>query len=175
MKFDDSIYIHNMSKSRKWKLNSISSSDYYFIYQLKKSELGDYLNTWFKGVHKDVIKGGEKFIIIDELITLKMVDKETACNLYNQYYNPVSINIHCPVGASFKKNDKGEYLYTMKAKIHSIDDSQYGIWFNDTLENLKSIRDSLVSWINSSSILNGEEFLKFCLSVGGNEDTIDYN
>lgn len=39
----------NLSKVRKWKTTKNGYSDFYFIYSLKKEELGKYLNTWFVG------------------------------------------------------------------------------------------------------------------------------
>lgn len=67
-------------------------------------------------------------------------------------------------------------LYDMKAQIHSIDDSSYGIWwFNMPLEELKSIKPKLMKWISSKDEINGEEFLNLCVSLGADEDRKDYN
>lgn len=172
--------VSNLSKNRRWdtfdygrrKKDMQKATDLYFIYDLKKSELGKYLNTWFKGITSKYR---------DEMITLKKVDKDTAMHLYNREYNPISINILCPTGAKFKQNKNGEDLYEMKAQIHSIDDSSYGIWWSYyygqeyTFQQLENIREQIMKWINNFPIINGEEFLDFCVSLGAAEDSKDYN
>jgi len=179
-KFQDFVNEHmsNLSKNRKWKINSSGKhefTDLYFTYKLPKSELGEYLNTWFEGVVAKS-KDGDK-VYRDEMVTLKKVDKETAGRLYDKYYNPINIVIMCPMGAKFdKKNDKGVDFYGMKAQIHSVDDSSYGIWWDDkTFEELSKIRINLMKWINANPIINGEEFLNVCISLGADEESKDYN
>ena len=172
----------NVSKIRKWDTidrthshkSNWDSSDFYFVYDLKKEELGKYLNTWFVGrIHKSK---DDTQTYTDEMITLKKVDSETADNLYRRKYNPLSIRILCPPGARFKQNDLKQNLYNMKAQLHSIDDSQYGIWWDDfPFSELESIRLNLMKWIDSISILNGEEFLNKCVELGADVDSKDYN
>ena len=180
--------VSNLAKVRKWDTNDVSGrrkkdqrqvSDLYFTYNLKKDELGKYLNTWFTGV---VMKSKDGKTYRDEMITLKKVDKETAQHLYDREFNPVSVDIMCPIGAKFKQDENGDDLYTMKAQIHSIDDSSYGIWWDDyyngtghPLEKLMQIREEIMKWVNSKPVLNGEEFLDYCLSLGASEETKDYN
>ena len=76
--------VSNLAKVRKWDTYDVSVrrkkdqrqvSDLYFTYNLKKDELGKYLNTWFTGV---VMKSKDGKTYRDEMITLKKVDKETA-------------------------------------------------------------------------------------------------
>jgi hypothetical protein len=180
--------VSNLAKIRKWdtydfsnrrKKDQRDTSDLYFTYNLKKDELGKYLNTWFTGVvskSKD-----ESKIYRDEMITLKKVDKETATHLYDRDYNPISINIMCPTGAKFKQDENGNDLYIMKAQLHSIDDSSYGIWWDDQygtgypLDKLMEIREQLMKWINAHPIINGEKFFDICVSLGAVEETKDYN
>ena len=135
-KFTDFLneYVSNLSKNRKWPSRTYSNgdcSDLYFTYHLPKSELGKYLNTWFVGVVAKSKDGKQTYR--DEMVTLKKVDNETANHLYQKKYNPVTITILAPTGAmkNWKKNDKGEDCYRMKAQIHSVDDSSYGIWWNE--------------------------------------------
>jgi hypothetical protein len=167
----------NLSKVRKWKTTKNGYSDFYFTYGLKKDELGKYLNTWFVGYQAS--KGD--MIYTDEMITLKKVDDETARHLYNRKYNPVSITIMCPSGAKFKKDGNDNYLYEMKAQIRSIDDSSYGIWWyyyensELPLSEMKDARNKLMEWVNSQPVLNGEEFLDMCVSLGASEGSKDYN
>lgn len=176
--------VTNLSKIRKWKTYSYGNknqqaSDFYFTYNLKKPELGKYVNTWFKGIFAK--SKDSKYIYRDEMITLKKVDKETAKHLYNEEFNPISIIIMCPTGAKFKQDENGNDLYEMKAQIHSRDDSSYGIWWTyydgteATLEKLEDIRLQLMKWINAYPIINGEEFLDICVSLGAGEDSKDYN
>lgn len=152
-------------------------ADKYFIYDLNKNELGKYLNIWFEG---DKLGDGDK-VYCDEMITVKKVDDETASRLYHKRYNPVSIRISCPVGAKFVKDEEGNDLYNMKATIHSIDDSSYGIsWKQFPIEVLKQIRLNLMRWLNGKSVrfgteLNGEEFFEICISMGADEETKDYS
>lgn len=164
----------NLSKIRKWKMTN-NHSDMYFIYELPKSELGKYLNTWFEGLV--TLSKSKDFTINDEMITLKRVDKDTSYRLYHKEYNPVSINIHCPIGGKFKLDENGNKFYQMKAKICSVDDSQFGIWWDDkyTLGELKDIRTKLMNWVNTKPILNGDEFLDYCVVLGADENSKDYN
>ena len=107
------------------------------------------------------------------MVTLKKVDKDTANRLYHKFYNPITINI---MYLKPNKNDKGEDLYTMKAQIHSVDDSSFGIWWDDkTFEELSKIRIDLMKWINANPIINGEEFLNVCVNLSATEDSKDYN
>jgi hypothetical protein len=182
--------LHNLSKDRKWPTNlgnpTDKSSDKYFTYNLKKEDIGKYLNTWFVGQ----VSGTSDVVYIDEMITLKKVDEETANSLYNRYINPVSINIlaaHRKIKHILDENKrlrlKGKRLLeednsiqNMKAQIHSIDDSSFGIWWMEkSLEELKEIRIELMNWISKENILNGEEFLDYCISLGADIDTKDYN
>lgn len=174
--------ILNLSKTRKFptlgerddfydkKWNEVS--DPYKIYHTNKHDIGKYLNTWFSGQHIE----NKKFVARDEMWVTKKVDGDTASHLYGEIYNPIEIVIMCPTGAKFKQNDKGEDLYQMKAQIHSIDDSSYGIWFdNKTYSELEDIRFQIMKWINNKSVINGDEFIEYCVSVGGDESSIDYN
>ena len=64
----------------------------------------------------------------------------------------------------------------MKAQIHSIDDSYYGIWWSDkTFNDLVETRKKLMEWINKQQVINGNEFLDFCVDLGANEATREYN
>ena len=64
----------------------------------------------------------------------------------------------------------------MKAQIHSIDDSSYGIWWiGRSKEDLEPIRLKIMEWIDSQPILNGDKFIEFCLLAGANPDSVDYN
>lgn len=170
--------VSNLSKIRKWKgADNYESgySDLYFTYDLSKKELGKYLNTWFVG--KIIKSTDNKRIYRDEMITLKKVDEETV--MYGKEINPITLNIMCPTGARFKQDENGNDLYEMKAQIHSIDDSSYGIWwYNDSslpYEELKNIREKIMLWINRQKEVNGEEFLNFCVSLGADEESKDYN
>jgi len=174
----------NLSKKRKFPTIGETSpnahksnwdlTDFYFIYDLSKKDIGKYLNTWFVG---NVMKNKDGDVYTDEMWTVKKTDKETSDNLYRRKINPISLSIMCPTGARFKKNDEGEIInYQMKAQIHSIDDSSYGIWFDDMkLDELKRIRTKIMEWINAYKEINGEEFLDICISLGANEDSKDYN
>lgn len=175
--------ISNLCKTRRWDIYSQinSCTNYYITYHLKKKDLGKYLNTWFIGiVSKSPSKTGNK-TYRDERITLKKVDKETARHLYHEKFNPVSVTIMCPTGAKFKQDENGNDLYIMAASIHSIDDSSFGIWWDDRygkgypLQELKEIRLKIMQWINSKPIINGEEFLNYCITLGALEETKDYN
>lgn len=175
--------IFNVSKCRRFPTNQETGrycfspydicSDYYFVYNLKKSEIGKYLNTWFIG---DISTSTKKdCIIYDEMITVKKVNEKTSCHLYDRVYNNVSINICCPTGAKFNLTDKNEKIYPMIACIHSIDDSSYGIRFFNTLFELKKVRIDLIKWVNTKKELDGDEFLEKCVELGADSESIDYN
>ena len=151
-----------------------NNSDLYMIYDLNKEDIGKYLNTWYIGEILKYKKGD--FIITDEIVTVKKVNENTSMCLYDREYNPVTITIMCLTGAKFELNDKGEKLYRMKAQIHSIDDSSYGVLFDKkSLKELKLIRIEIMKWLNSQKLLDGDEFIKFCVSLGADEESIDYN
>jgi hypothetical protein len=162
-----------------------NSTDFYYIYKLSKKELGDYLNTWFRGVktmasdlptNKVKAKRGEltDYIVTDEVWTVKKTDKETSNNLYNKDYNPIGLSIQCKTGG-YKEGEK-EFLYNMIASIKSIDDSSFTIWFMDKpLDELESIRENLMKWINSKDVINGHKFMDYCIELGADEDQLDYN
>ena len=176
--------LNNLSKVRKWPIHKTGKwdhADLYFVYKLAKKDLGKYMNTWFVGANitlEPKTPYTKEQIITDEMITLKEVDKETADSLYHRKYNPVSIRIMCPTGSKFTKDEKGNYNnYRLKAQIHSVDDSSFGIWWDDkTFDELGEIRLRLMEWINGQlNGLNGEEFLDICVSMGADEETKDYN
>jgi len=149
-----------------------NETDFYSIYNVNKHDIGKYLNTWFKGKHSEF----KTYVTNDEMWTVKKVDKDTAMHLYNQEYNPVSIRIVCPTGVKFIKNEQGEDLYNMVARIHSIDDSSYGIWFNQIpYSELEDIRTNIMKWMNTKPLLNGEEFLDYCVEMGADQNEKDYN
>jgi hypothetical protein len=166
--------ITNLSKIRKWPSYKNGNSDFYFIYKLHKKDLGNYLNTWFVG-EMNVLKNNQ--IATDEIVTLIKVDDETSTHLYHKLYNVLSIRIMCPPGAKFTKDKYGNDLYQMKAQIHSIDDSSYGIWWDKlSLEKLKDMREKLMSWVNqNNNKMNGELFLDKCVELGANTESKDYN
>ena len=155
---------------------------FYDVYNLKR---GDYLNLWFRGrvlQHEQRFPGKSRkskkdsFITTDEYWIYKKVDKETANHLYNRNYNPIEIYIHCPIGGKFTLTEDGQKLYDMTACIHSIDDSSYTIYFKqDIIENLEAKRLQVMEWINKYPVINGDVFLEFCVSVGGNRDDINYD
>jgi hypothetical protein len=60
--------------------------------------------------------------------------------------------------------------FDMKAMIHSIDDSSYGIWFQDKeLTELEEIRFKIMKYVDSVKVINGEDFLNYCESLGGTD------
>lgn len=172
----------NVSKNRKFPEN------FYDIYKLNSKEIGAYLNTWFPGkvlyfseLEKNKVKAkrGEiknDFLVIDEMWTVKKVDEETANHLYHKKYNPIVVSITCPTSGIFKQNDNGEDIFQMRATINSIDDSSYTVWFdNKPINELKDIRTKIMEWINKFDIINGNEFINYCVELGANEDSIDLN
>jgi len=147
-------------------------TDYYFIYDLSKSEIGNYLNTWFPGVN---IRN-KKELIYNEVLTVKKTNKRTSANLYHRNYNPILILMNPATEYKNKSYEKLKDLYNMKAQICSIDDSSYGVWWNKrTLKELKDTRIKLMKQINTYDEVDGDEFLKYCVSIGADKDTIDYN
>lgn len=172
-KFNENVL--NLSKIRKFPSNM------YDIYKLSKKELGSYLNTWFSGniqlyseLKRNKVKAKDPnfvdFLLRDEMWIVKKTDKETSSRLYNRRINPISINIMCAI----KNPEDG--LYNMKLHIHSIDDSSFGIWFDEKeLSVLKSIREKLMKTINNYDEINGDELLNHCIELGANKDSIDYD
>lgn len=160
----------NICKTRKFP------DYYYFLYDLNKHDRGKYLNTWFysdQEGHK-VSHKNKEFIYYHGYTTFKQVDETTS----QRKFNPVIVFImpdHSYPGCKLQyRND--ELIYSIKAEICSIDDSSYGIWLNDkTFDELKELQTKVMEYVNENSVLNGDEFIKFCISIGFDEDTIDYN
>lgn len=144
----------------------LTHQDMYKIYDCSKAERGKYLNTWFWEVWDNGKSKKKNIPQLNSIITFKKVDIWTGCRLYDRLYNPVSIFINI----DYRNHKK----YVMKAMIHSIDDSSFGIWFdNKTYDELVKIRINIMKYIDAKQVLNGEEFLKYCVELGG--DNIDYN
>jgi len=184
--------VNNICKKREWKKEVLSDGriyyDHYFIYDLKKKELGNYLNTWFV----DGFNITNNIIYRDSLATLKKVDSDTASHLYNRPFNPLSIFIMPNYKSANeylkvkKENEKKKLnkklpplLYTMKCHLHSVDDSSYGIWWdNYSIDDLRNKRFELMNWINqfdTKNLLNGENLLDKCIELGATPDSKDYN
>lgn len=178
----------NISKIREWEtyISDAKHYDMYFCYYLTKNKIGNYLNTWFRsGLYIE-----DNILYRDSLTTLKKVDSETKYHLYNRPFNPLSIWI-MPEHTSYReyalfvnkksnKNKKPPVIkYTMKCHLHSVDDSSYGIWWNDfTIDELKSLRFKLMEWLeqfNTKNLLNGEALLNKCVELGADKDSKDYN
>jgi len=142
----------------------------YFVYTLTKKERGDYINVWFPG--EDFIDKRKKKHPRNEYWTLKKCDVETSYHLYNRVYNPISVRI---INA-FRYKQPLITPFDMVARIHSIDDSSYGIWFQDLeLSVLEEKRLQIMKYVDSVKVINGEEFLKYCLTLGADPESIDYN
>jgi hypothetical protein len=175
--------LSNLSKTRKFPTYGEThdkkdckgieeDTNKYFVYDLSKENIGKYLNTWFKGTHHTDKSG--KIIHRSELWTVKQVDKDSMLHLYNRKYNPISLIIMCPVGGD-KSKEYGK-LYNMKSQIHSIDDSSYGIWWNNLeLSILYNVQKALIKFINTKPDINGDEFINYCLTLYADKDSVDYN
>lgn len=139
----------------------------YFIYDLSKKELGNWLNTWFQGSNH-YAKTGE--IFREELWTFKRVDQETANHLYLRKINAIALYTFAITGAKFPKNENGDILYNFKAQICSIDDSSYGMWFsNITLKRRDELKNHLIKWVNSQKEVNGKMWFKEGETLGADE------
>lgn len=159
--------ILNYSKKRKFPEN------YYTIYQMSKDELGKYLNVWMDG---NKSKSKDNVLQIDEVWTVKKVNNETASHLYKNSINPIFIRIRFPYEQYVKNITTNKQYYNMKASICSIDDASYGIWWNlMPLDELERIRILVMKWINAYTEIDGSEFINYCLSLGADKDSIDYN
>jgi len=153
---------------------------HFFVYRLSKQELGSYLNLWMaaepiyttsKSHKRRKHRGQNTVLVSDSWNTVKKVDAATALNLYGYKYNPISLYLFSLF--PYKKKDM---KYSLKAVIHSVDDSSFGIWWKkDDYDKLSPIRLKVMEWINTQKIINGEEFLKQCILLGADESTIDYN
>jgi hypothetical protein len=164
----------NISKKRKYPKNE------YEVYDLTKKERGRYLNMWFMG--EDFVDKRGKIYPTNSYWTLKKCDKDTSCHLYGREYNNISLRIidSWRWGRNTKSGKMGKITpitpFDMVARIHSIDDSSYGIWFQDKeLTELEEIRLKIMEYVDSilNIEINGEEFLNYCESLGGIHK--DYN
>lgn len=148
------------------------SCELYDLYKMNISEIADMMGENYKGTY-GTLKDGIT-VTEDEIIRVVLCDEETTGHLYRRPINPLSVRILCPTGAKFKQDEKGKNLYNMKAQIHSIDDSSYGIWFNDLpYSTLEYIRKLILEYVAENYLINGEKFLNFCELLGGVDK--DYN
>ena len=144
----------------------------YDLYKMNISDVADMMGENYKGAFETLKDGCT--VVRDEIIRVVLCDEETTRRLYRIPINPLTVKILCPVGAKFKQDDKGKDLYNMKAQIHSIDDSQYGIWFQDLpFSTLEHIRKLILDYVSENYLINGEDFLTFCELLGGVDK--DYN
>ena len=150
-------------------------NDTHVIYYLGEIKIRHDYQGWFQEYyegdkHLDIIHA-DRIVRID-----KPCDAQTASNLYNYVYNPIILSINCPIGVKFTYNDKGMPLYNLMAKIDSIDDSSYTIWFDQIpLKQLYYIRKQIQTYVDNLFFINGEKFLEYCVSLGANPETKDYN
>ena len=151
------------------------NKDVYEVYYMNDTEVNNHLNKWFIGDNVS----GNNFIVRDELCTFKKMDEETQNHLYDEEVNPITLNILCPIGAKFLFNDDGECLYEMKCEIHSKDDNSFGIWWCGqnqlNISQLNNIREKIMKYIEKNEFINGEDFLGYCMELGANPTSIDYN
>jgi len=165
--------IKNIS-NKKYPLGYNGRLNYYYIYLIDKYLDNDaavtpvhknLLNKWYKGLF---IKKDD-CIEYDEIITIVKTNNRTTTRLYNRPYNNLSINI--------MKNYGKKCIHNMKTMIHSIDDASYGVWFNKRNYNeLLSKRLAIMNWVNKNrDNIDGEEFIKMCISIGADPDSVDYN
>lgn len=166
---------------KQWKIlgkeDNVHPSNYgrrdvYWLYSLAYDKVCEMIDEWFIG---EVSKHETKEITyVDEIITVKVCDAETTNSLYRRPINPVTLRIMCPLGAKFKSNERDELLYNMKVHVHSIDDSSYGIWFNEIpMKTMLWLREEVKKYLDSKEVINGEELLNYCESLGGVDK--DYN
>lgn len=147
----------NICKTRRFP------DHYYDLYKIKKHDRGKWLNTWFSP--NDFIGKKKKRYIFNAYWTLKKCDNITMEQLYYRRYNPISLKIT-------EFNSKP----LMCCRIHSIDDGSFGIWFeNYTVQELEFKRLEIMRRIDSVKEVNGEEFLNWCINLGADIQTIDYD
>lgn len=141
--------------SRRKNKSRLDESDEYFIYKLEEEEIVfEWVDKWFKDR-----TDRENYT---KIWTIKKVDEKTSYHLYNRFYNPFSIRI--------MPQYKNETLFALKAMIHSVDDSSYGVWFNNiTLDVAQDLQVKIAEYINEQKILNGDLFFKFAEGLGAND------
>lgn len=165
----------NISKKRfpfivlgKRKNDKYERTDEYFVYDLNRKELGNWLNIWFQGTNAYDDKGN---IFREELWAVKKVDEITSRHLYNRRYNPISLNTFCLTGGKFtQKNSENEILYNFKAQIHSIDDSSYGMWWNNvSLKQIAILKRKLMLQLEPIKEVNGDKWFDYGKELGADD------
>jgi hypothetical protein len=142
-------------------INKKDVGDLYFLYHLSEVDRKKYLNTW-----TTLLISPES----DTFFTLKEVDLQTSFMLYNIKFNPVCLNISKQPVSPY--GEGCDFVWIAIFYIMSIDDSSFTIWFEDkTKEEYEKIRLEMVSWLNDQEILNGNNFIEYCLKLGANIET----
>lgn len=95
-----------------------------------------------------------------------ILDDKSAAHMYGVYLNPLTLTV---------RQFKG-YPLCLDVCINSIDDSTYSIYFyNNDVDTLMEYQSKIVNYIKNNKPLNGEKFLNYCVSIGGDEDSISYD
>jgi hypothetical protein len=144
--------------SRRERNKIKPSVDEYFVYRTSEEDLVfNWCDKWFSDVETTISPR-----YFERVWSVKYVDEETATHLYDNRYNPFSICI----SSQYKR----ETHFAVKAMIHSIDDSSFGVWFKDlSLEDAKEIRDKVAAWLDTKKTLNGKEFFAYCKEIGATD------
>lgn len=159
----------NISKKRRFPLLN-KTADYWFIYKLSKKQLSNYLGVWFLGCN---ISDKNNNILRREYLTIVKVDNSTMLHLYNRRYNCLSITL---MNVWNKPNIAGkEPIYNLKVQLHSIDDSSYGIWFNEiSMSTYEEIKLAYMQHVeNQHNNINGEALVNLGKLLDCSD--IDYN
>ena len=139
-------------------------TDEYFVYKLEEEEVVfNWVDKWFHDKFDNL--SPDRYYT--SIWTIKMVDVETSQHLYNRLYNPFRISV--------MRQYKDPLKYSIKAQMHSVDDSSYGAWFNGLadLTEVDRIVNEVVDYIDGLKVFNGQNFVNFVTALGCKD--IDYN
>lgn len=158
--FPTHVETRDLSRRELRKRRNTPQTNEYFVYALNEEDLVfNWVDQWFR----DSTDVTDPYYAVT-VWTVKKVDEQTSWHLYNREYNPFSIRIMNDLAPEQGKATS----YRIKAMMHSIDDSSYGVWFkNLTLEQAEALRDTIAEYISSQLIFNGDAFFKFTESIGG--------
>lgn len=164
--FHDTINEETSIRERRKLAKRTNHTNEYHIYRLDEEDLVfNWCDKWFKD--KCDVLNNDKYYY-NAIWTVKKVDIETSYHLYNREYNPCSIKI--------MTSYKDPSTFALKAQMHSVDDSSYGVWFNKlTLDAAETLREKFVKHLDSQKIFNGIKFITFAKELGATEKDIDYN
>lgn len=151
------------------------SSEQMYNFYKQKTAIEDMRGKWLLTIFTPNTSKGVK---VEDLYSFRLVSSKSESFLYDRNFNPICITIiENPLD---NEKDKTKQTYNIITTLKSIDDACYQI----SLENQKYNRCNLLRRLLAIYIdmiedenkgIDGDQLLEFCVRLGFNKKTINYN